>query len=208
MPSPFDRKGSGGSSAAAAPAAKAPASKADAADPMQASNPDGSKPPSVAKKVGGDPFSASAPRGISGVKVQYFITQLILVHPIEHGTMKTTVNNPEKPVSEYVRCDITPLTTPDDWAITNNEGEREEFDEYVAGDEITGILVFNQALVREFKDKLDSGGGYLLGRLQFGQKKPGQNKPYILVEGSEDDFAIYENWCVAEKARRAAAAKG
>lgn len=150
----------------------ATATKAPKADPMDAVNVGDDKP--VGK---GDPFAAADPAGVSGHKVADFLDQLVLVHPTETGTMSTSVDAN----SEYVRADFIPLTAP--------EGA-----EYEAGERIDDVLVFQQALRREFNKALDNGTAWLLGRLVFGTKKAGQSAPYILVAGTDEDKAIYQAW--------------
>ncbi|QPX62162.1 hypothetical protein PBI_INDLOVU_47 [Mycobacterium phage Indlovu] len=203
--SPFNK----GGAAATAPAAKAEAKKDDLPD---ATNLGEDKP--ISK---GDPFAAADPAGISGFKMQYFLGQLILVHPTEHGSMKTSTNNSDKPESEFVRVDIIPLTVPEpgqptsqtsadigdgQFAIINKDGDVEPFDAYEVGERLDDVLAFQQALVREFKKALDNGTAWLLGRLVKGNKKPGQSAPYILVAGSDEDKALYQEW-----RNKAAAAK-
>lgn len=167
--SPFDKKG--GSTATAATEGKS-AGKADPSAVPDATNLGEDKP--ISK---GDPFAAADPAGISGYKVQDFLDQLILVHPTESGKMATTISAD----SEYVRVDLIPLTAPEDAG-------------YEAGERIDDVLVFQTALRREFNKALDNGTAWLLGRLTLGNKKPGQSPPYILVAGSDEDKAIYQEW--------------
>jgi hypothetical protein len=213
--SPFDKKSGGTTATKAAPASKgAPSAKTE--ELPDATNLGEEKP--ISK---GDPFSAADPAGISGFKMQYFLGQLILVHPTEHGKMKTTSNSPENPESEFVRVDIIPLTVPEpgqpnsqsavaidgedgvEFAVVNKDGDVEPFEPYEVGERIDDVMAFQKALVREFKKALDNGTAWLLGRLVKGNKKPGQSAPYILVAGSDEDKALYQEWRnAAAKANR------
>lgn len=189
--SPFDKKTGGG----IATAPKAAPAGSD--DPRQADVTNVGEDKPVTKS---DPFHASDPSGISGYKPLYFLNQLVLMHPSEHGSMKTSSNTPENPTSEYVRFDIIPLTVPDEFKFMNKDGDWEECEPYDVGQRLDDMLVFNKALVREGKKALDNGTSWLLGRIVKGNKKPGQSAPYILVAGSEEDKAIYQQWRAAATA--------
>ena len=114
--SPFNKKD--GAAVAAAPAAKAaPAKAAPAArakaDPasLPDATPMGSDTPIAPK--GASPFDApAAPAGIAGYKPLHFLDQLVLMHTSEHGAMKTAYSTPEKPLQEFVKVDIIPMTRP------------------------------------------------------------------------------------------------
>lgn len=165
----------------------------------------------------GDPFSnVASPSGISGYKPISFMGQLCLLHPTETGWMKTSSNTPDNPQSEYVRFDIIPLTAPKpgtptrspavldengNVAVLNNQGEIETFDAYEPGERIDDVLVFNRPLVREGKNALSKGNEWMLGRIELGQRKAGQSPPVILVEGDEDDWAVFEQWRAARRAK-------
>ncbi|AYD82045.1 hypothetical protein I5G60_gp51 [Mycobacterium phage Saguaro] len=208
MSSPFDKKKGG-----TATATKATAT-ADANDPTAApvTKINGDAAPK------GDPFANVArPTGISGYKPIAFMGQLVLMHPTETGFMKTSSNTPENPQSEYVRFDIIPLTEPqpgnptrspavrDDEGnvvVLNKDGDPEVFDGYEVGERIDDVLVFNKPLVREGKNALDKGNAWMLGRIELGQKKVGQSPPVILVDGSEEDWALFEQWRAQRKAQR------
>lgn len=181
--SPFDKKG--GNATATAPA-KATSNGSDLPDAVNL----GEDQP-ISK---GDPFAAADPSGVSGYKPLYFLNQLVLMHPSEHGSMRTSSNTPENPESEFVRFDIIPLTVPDSFTFLNKDGDEETCEPYEVGERLEDILVFNKALVREGKKALDKGTAWLLGRIVKGNKKPGQSAPYILVAGSDEDKAIYQEW--------------
>jgi len=213
MPSPFDKKGG------TATATKAAASKASADDdPTQAdvTNLGEDKPIEKPAASKGSPFDASDPTGVSGYKPGAFMGQLVLVHPTEHGSMKTSANTPENPQSEYIRADIIPLTLPEEGTpvrspatlgtddegntvvqVLNKDGEVESFEAYEVGERIEDVLLFNKPLVREGKKALEKGTAWLLGRIMLGAKKPGQSAPVILAAGDEADKAIYQEWRLA-----------
>lgn len=202
--SPFARGGAV-TSEAPAPATKAPAKeKAAKADdgPLDAS-PAGSSAPIAGRPS--DPFNAAAPSGVSGYKPLYFVGQLVLMHATETGSMKTSSNTAEKPTSEFVRFDIIPLTAPEDFTFTNIYGDEETCEPYSPGERLDDVLIFNSALVREGKRMLDNGTAWILGRIVKGNRKEGQSAPYIIVEGDEEDQAIYQAW--REEAMKAAAKK-
>lgn len=207
MTSPFDKKKGGTATAD-------PATKAKANDPAAAT---------VTKINGdaapkGDPFgNVARPTGISGYKPIAFMGQLILMHPTETGWMKTSSNTAENPQSEYVRFDIVPLTVPEQGqlsrnpavldedgqvAVVNKDGDVETFEFYEVGQRLDDVLVFNKPLVREGKSALDKGNEWMLGRIELGQKKAGQSPPVILVDGSDEDWAMFETWRANRRAKK------
>lgn len=208
--SPFDKK-SAGSTATASRPAPAAASRDDLPD---ATNVGESAP--LSKTAGADPFSASDPTGISGYKPAFFLGQLVLMHPTEFGSMKTSSNTPENPTSDFVRFDIIALTVPeagnlsrnpvvaqgDVYAVLDKDGDTQTCEPYSVGERIDDVLVFNKPLVREGKKALDNGTAWLLGRITLGQKKQGQSAPTILVAGSDEDKVIYQEWRTAAMAAR------
>jgi hypothetical protein len=200
--SPF-AKGGAATTEAPAPAKAAPkAAKPEAAaedSPLDAS-PAGSSAPIAGRP--NDPFNAVAPSGVSGYKPLYFVNQLVLMHATETGSMKTSSNTPEKPTSEFVRFDIIPLTAPESFTFTNIYGDEETCEPYSPGERLDDVLIFNSALVREGKRMLDNGTHWILGRIVKGNRKEGQSAPYIIVEGDEEDQAIYQAW--REEAMKAA----
>lgn len=194
--SPFDKKGGAATTAApakkAAPAAKA---KADASSLPDAAPMGGDAP--IAKK-GASPFDTpAAPAGIAGYKPLHFLDQLVLMHTTEHGSMKTAYSTPEKPLQEFVKVDIIPLTLPDEFGFTNKFGEYEACEEFEVGDRIDDLLFFNGPLVREGKRMLDRDISWVLGRIRKGERKPNQDAPIILVAATEEDQAIYNEWRAA-----------
>jgi len=195
--SPFDKKGGGTATAAPAKAAAAPAAAKKDASVPDATNLGESKP--VGKN---DPFAAADPSGLSGYKMQYFLGQLILMHPTETGSMRTRQSTPEKPESEYAKVDVIPLTQPDKWEFINREQEVEEIEPWEIGERLDDIIVFQQALVREAKKALDNGTAWILGRMIKGERKGDRSAPYILVPASDEDKALYQEWRQAEIAKR------
>ncbi|AGT12785.1 hypothetical protein PHELEMICH_48 [Mycobacterium phage Phelemich] len=201
--SPFDKKG--GAAATAAPAKKAaPAAAAKAAtkaDP--ASLPDaapmGSDTP-IAKK-GASPFDTpAAPAGITGYKPLHFLNQLVLIHTTEHGAMKTAYSTVEKPLQEFVKVDLIPLTLPEEFGFTNKFGEYEACEPFEVGDRLDDLMFFNGPLVREGKRMLDRNISWVLGRIAKGERKPNQDAPVIIVPATEEDQAIYNEWRAAAQA--------
>lgn len=192
--SPFDKKGGGATATAAPAAAKAPAAKRD--DLPDATNLGEDKP--ISK---GDPFAAADPTGIAGYKPGHFMNQLVLLHPTEAGSMKTTANKPGEE-SEYVRFDVIPLTLPEEFGFTNKYGEYEACEPFEVGERIEDCMFFNKPLVREGKKMLSNGTAWVLGRITKGNRKEGQDAPVILVAGSEEDKALYQEWRNAQAAKK------
>ena len=95
MGNPFDKK-QGGTATATKPAA----AKAGLPGPDDVANV--GEETSLGK---GDPFAASDPTGISGYKPAFFLGQLILMHPTEHGSMSTSVSKKDEE-QEFIRADI------------------------------------------------------------------------------------------------------
>ncbi|AVJ49416.1 hypothetical protein SEA_CHUNKY_50 [Mycobacterium phage Chunky] len=196
--SPFS--GKGGAATAAAPAPSK--GKVDPTDLPDVTNVGEDKP------VGADPYAAADPTGVSGYKPAFFLGQLVLMHPTEYGTM-ATVHDKDGKESEFVRFDIIPLTVPEpgtpnaqtavrldngNFGFLNRDGEVEECEPYEVGERLDDIMVFNKALAREGKKALDRGIAWVLGRIVKGVKKPNQSAPFILVAGSEEDKALYQQW--------------
>ena len=197
MGNPFDKK-QGGTATATKPAA----AKAGLPGPDDVANV--GEETSLGK---GDPFAASDPTGISGYKPAFFLGQLILMHPTEHGSMSTSVSKKDEE-QEFIRADIIPLTLPEagtpnanttvatdeGYAFLNRDGEVETCEPYEVGERLDDVMIFNKALVREGKKALDKGTAWLLGRIVKGNKKPNQSAPYILAAGSDEDKALYQEW--------------
>ena len=171
MSSPFDKKGGTATATKARNGSKAPADLPDVTNIGEDS------------PVGNDPFAASDPSGISGVKISDFVGHLVLIHATETGRMVTSANKPGED-SEFVRADIIPLTVPDTF----------EGDECVAGERYDDVLLFQAALVREGKKALDKGIAWVIGRIEMGQAKKGKNAPYLLVPATDEDKALYQQW--------------
>lgn len=171
--SPFDKKG--GTATAARPSAKANDDLPDVTNVGDDS------------PLSSDPFDAADPSGISGVKISDFVDHLVLIHATETGRMVTSANKPGED-SEFVRCDLIPLTVPDTF----------DGDECVAGERYDDVLLFQAALVREGKKALDRKIPWLIGRIEMGQAKKGKNAPYLLVKATDEDKAIYAAWRKAQ----------
>ncbi|QFP94667.1 hypothetical protein I5G59_gp47 [Mycobacterium phage LilMcDreamy] len=196
--SPFDK----GSKTATAPAAKATApaarAKADAASLPDATPMGGDKP--IAKK-GASPFDApAAPAGVAGYKPLHFLNQLVLMHTTEHGSMKTAYSTVEKPLQEFVKVDLIPLTLPEEFGFTNKFGEYEACEPFEVGDRLDDLMFFNGPLVREGKRMLDRDISWVLGRIVKGERRPNQDAPVMLVPATEEDQAIYNEWRAAAQA--------
>lgn len=198
--SPFaNRGGAATSEAAPVKETKAPVARAPKDTGVPDAAPVGSSKP-LSKSA--DPFNAQAPSGISGYKPLHFSDQLVLMHVTETGSMATTSSTPERPESEYVRADIIPLTAPEEFTFINGQGQPDTCEPYEPGERLDDILVFNTALVREGQRMLDNGTAWILGRVVKGTAKKGRNAPIIIVEGDDEDQAIYEAW--RTEARKAA----
>lgn len=168
-------------------------------DPMQAAVAGGNKP---AGSTGGDPFSAKAPRGVSGYKALHFMDQLVLMHTSEAGSMPTSSSTPEKPESAFIRCDFIPLSAPNEFEFVNGQGSVETCEPYTPGEKVSDVLVFNTALVNEGQRMLRDGTSWILGRITKGSAKKGRTAPIIIAEADSEDNEIYANWCEHEKAKR------
>lgn len=187
MSSPFDKKKGGATATAAKPAADT------TPDPRQADVTSvGDDSP-----IKGDPFAGGVadPGGSGGYKPGHFMGQLVLMHFTEVGRMKTVNSgNEEDGKSPFTRVDLIPLTLPDEFGFTNKYGEYEECDPFAVGERLDDNLFFNKPLVREGKRALDRGIPWVLGRIQKGARKEGQDAPVILVAASDEDKAIFEAW--------------
>ena len=200
--SPFAGKGG---TAAKSTAAAAPAAKQQApADLPDATNMGEDAP------VGNDPYAASDPTGISALKPIAFMNQLVLLHPTKAGRM-VTVNsgNEEDGKSPFAEFDLIPLTVPaeggtptkeqpvrngDEITVLNKDGDPETFDAYEVGERLDDLRFFNKPLVAEAEKALRKNVSWILGRITYGVKKPNQSRPIILVPGSDEDKALYQEW--------------
>lgn len=113
---------------------------------------------------GGDPFARPTGGGGDGYKFVDFLGELVMVKPIEVGTMVTKIS----PETEFVRVDCVRL---------DNENEYCE-----------DLLVFGSALIRVFKTVLRGPRSWTVGRLQMGEAKNGRNAPYILSEATKEEL--------------------
>lgn len=146
---PFDNKKSGGTATATRPRGGLATANGD-------------EEPTPARRSG-DPF-AIASSGGGDYKFTEFVGELLLVRPIEAGTMSTKIS----PESEFVRVDAIRL---------DNDNER-----------CDDLLVFGSALIRSFKSVLRGDREWVLGRLELGEAKNGKNAPYILSTPNEDEI--------------------
>jgi hypothetical protein len=188
--SPFNKKG--GTATKSAPADAAPAADDNPRTAAVASVGEDSKP--VAKA---DPFAGGVadPGGTGGYKPGHFMGQLVLMHFTEVGRMKTVNSgNEEDGKSPFTRVDLIPLTLPETFGFTNKYGEYEECDPFEVGERLDDNLFFNKPLVREGKRALDRQIAWVLGRIQKGARKEGQDAPVILVAATDEDKAIFEAW--------------
>lgn len=189
---------------AAAPAAAKQSKPVDPADLPDVTNVGEDKP------VGSDPYSASDPSGISGLKPIAFMNQLVLLHPVETGRRVTANSGKEEDgKSPYAVVDIIPLTVPeaggnptkeqmvargDEFVVLNKDGDEESFEAYQPGERLDDLMFFNKPLVAEAEKALRKGTSWILGRITYGVKKPNQSAPIILVPGSDEDKALYQEW--------------
>ncbi len=196
MSSPFNKKKAAGSTATA----EAPAKAAPANDDPRTADVASMGTDEVIK---GDPFAAGVadPGGTGGYKPGHFMNQLVLIHFTEVGRMKTVNSgNEEDGKSPFTRCDLIPLTLPEEpGKFTNKYGEVEEADPFEVGERLDDNLFFNKPLVREGKRALDRGIPWVLGRITKGQRKEGQDAPVILVAATDEDKAIFEQWRASAK---------
>jgi hypothetical protein len=184
--SPFAKKSAGSTATATAPAA-------DPKTAAVASVGEDNKP--VAKA---DPFAGNvaAPGGASGYKPGHFMGQLVLLHFTEEGRMKTVNSgNEEDGKSPFCRVDVIPLTLPEEpGKFTNKYGEVETEDPFEVGQRLDDNLFFNKPLVREAKRAIDRKLDWVIGRIDKGPRKEGQDAPVILKEATAEDMAIFEAW--------------
>ena len=143
-----------------------------------------------------DPFAGgvAAPAGIAGYKPGHFMNQLVLLHATEHGSMKTKYSTVEKPLQEFVRFDLVPLTLPDEFGFTNKFSEYEACEPFAVGDHLDGLMFFNGPLVREGKNMLDRGIRAIMGRIVKGPRQQGQDAPVQIIEASPEDKAYFDAW--------------
>lgn len=205
--SPFAGKGgTAAKTTAVAPAAKAAAPSSELPDDV--TNVGEDEP--VAKAPAGDPYNASDPTGISGLKPIAFMNQLVLLHPVKAGRRVTANSaNEEDGKSPYAVFDLIPLTVPeagatptkeqmvardDEFAVLNKDGDEETFEPYAVGERLDDLMFFNKPLVAEAEKALRKGTAWILGRITYGVKKPNQSRPIILVPGSDEDKALYQEW--------------
>lgn len=206
MPSPFDKSKN---RTAAASTAGATATATEDAPAPKAALPDAAAF-SGDDPVSSDPYNAADPTGISGYKPIAFMNQLVLIHPTHAGRM-VTVNsgNEEDGKSPYCEVDLIPLTVPteggtptkeamvvreDTYVVLNKDGDEEAFEAYEVGERLNDLRFFNKPLVAEADKAIKRGTNWILGRITYGNKKPNQSRPIILVAASDEDKALYAEW--------------
>lgn len=134
-------------------------------NPLSATSPFDQKAPEPFAD-GGDPFDSAS--GVSGERMANLVGELLLITPLDFiPEFSTSVGK-----TDTVRVDLVILS-----------GER-------FGEELPGMLVFQQALVRDLKNSLKKDSQYFLARLALGNKKPGQSAPYIFQQLEDADRAI------------------
>lgn len=191
MSSPFNKKGGGAATATKSAPAAAATDASDDPTKADVTSVGGDTP------IKGDPFAGGVadPGGTGGYKPGHFMGQLVLMHFTEVGRMKTVNSgNEEDGKSPFTRVDLIPLTLPDEFGFTNKYGEYEECDPFEVGERLDDNLFFNKPLVREGKRALDRNIAWVLGRIQKGARKEGQDAPVILVAATDEDKAIFEAW--------------
>ena len=99
-----------------------------------------------------------------GVKITQFDGQLLLITPTAHEKDIATAYGP----ADAVTVDLVVL------------------DGANAGEEHTGIRVFQKALQGQLRPKVGTGR-MVLGRLGRGTAKPGQSAPWLLADPTEQD---------------------
>src|SRR5690606_8331452 len=105
-----------------------------------------------------------APSSSSGVKIPDFDGQLLLITPTGHATDITTAYGPADAVTATI-------------AVLDGNG---------AGEEHTGVRIFQKALQGQLRPKVGTGR-MVLGRLGRGIAKPGQSAPWLLADPTEAD---------------------
>ena len=192
MSSPFDKKGGTATAPAKKAAPAAGRAKANPADLPDAAPMGGDAP--IARK-GASPFDTpAAPGGVTGYKPLHFLNQLVLIHCTEHGEMKTAYSTAEKPMQEFIKVDVIPMTLPEEFGFTNKFGEYEACEPFEVGDRLDDLMFFNGPLVREGKRMLDRNIAWVLGRIVKGDRKANQDAPVMIVAATEEDQAIYNAW--------------
>lgn len=123
-----------------------------------------------------DPYSASVPSGVSGVRMSDpgILGELLLVEPIEY--IESMMTSASKDPTDAFRINILPLTGP------------------LAGQLQEDVMVFQIALKRELKKTYHGPNRWLLARCEMGEAKPGKNAPYLFVPPSDEDVTAYERF--------------
>lgn len=118
-------------------------------------------------------FTEPAPPG-EGIQWEKHKGALLLVEPLELEEAVKTVHGEKDAVSANV-------------SVIDGPGAGESYEE---------CLIFPAVLVTQTKRKI---GAKVLGRLGQGNKKPGQNAPWMLEKASESDVALAEAWLTRAK---------
>jgi hypothetical protein len=126
-----------------------------------------------------DPYGASTPVGLSGLKMNnpMFMNQLLLVEPIEFiDEIKTA-----RGAQSAVRANIIPLTGPQAGILQPN------------------ITVWQEALKRELRDAHNGPDRWLLAVLYMGEQRGQNNPPYLFREPLPEERAIYDQFRAAQR---------
>lgn len=106
-----------------------------------------------------------------GVKITEFDGQLLLITPTAHETDIPTAYGPADAVTANI-------------AVLDGNG---------AGQEHTGVRIFQKALQGQLRPKVGTGR-MVLGRLGRGTAKPGQSAPWLLSDPTESDKQIARDY--------------
>lgn len=112
-----------------------------------------------------------APSSSSGVKITDFDGQLLLITPTAHETNIPTAYGP----ADAVTVDLV---------VLDGNG---------AGQEHTGVRIFQKALQGQLRPKVGTGR-MVLGRLGRGVAKPGQSAPWLLANPTEQDKQVARDY--------------
>lgn len=106
-----------------------------------------------------------------GVKITDFDGQLLLITPTAHETNIPTAYGPADAVTANI-------------AVLDGNG---------AGQEHTGVRIFQKALQGQLRPKVGTGR-MVLGRLGRGTAKPGQSAPWLLADPTEQDKQVARDY--------------
>lgn len=167
--SPFGNKG--GTATKTKPAAKAETESGDGFDTAAA---DGG----VNKGKAGDPFSL--PPTQAEVAMSDLVGSLLLCRPTEViEEMMTSAS--KEPAKNVIRTDIIVL-----------DGD-------LQGEVYEDVLIFQVALKRALLKVLNGDNPFLLGRVEMGTAKKGQNAPYLFGQPDDEDVQTARAYLAANK---------